>query len=443
MASTKPVSDPKPATTSARPSNPKVHSPHLASDKAMQKFSWREPIIHTVLSLLSAGMLIGCWGKQSTFSFDNATSLFTIPHWHFPAWILCLPAVLIMVVIAVQVWVKSRLRLQIPRWYTAISLLALIICFLAWTMAGNKNSMPIITLLAGGLGFSVPLILGALSGVVCERTGVINIAIEGQLLGGAFMGVLVANLAGNAWLGLIGAILAGVLVAVLLALFTINLRTNHIIVGVVLNMLVLGLTNFLYSSLFVSKQYLNTPQALRAIKIPLLSEIPIFGPVLFNQSILVYLTYLIVIALQIGLFHTRWGLRSRACGEHPRAADTVGIKVNKRRWANVLLGGAIAGLGGAFFTLGSNLAFIQNTSAGQGFIALAAMIVGAWTPLGAVIAAVLFGFTTQVASLLMTVGSPVAPEYLLMIPYLITIFAVSGFVGQVRPPAAEGEPYPL
>ena len=177
------------------------------------------------------------------------------------------------------------------------------------------------------------------------------------------------------------------------------------------------------------------------LPIPLLSDIPVVGPVLFDQTILVYLMYALIFGLQFMLFRSRWGLRTRAVGEHPKAADTVGIKVNVRRVWNTILGGAIAGLGGAFFTVGSGLAFGREMSAGQGYIALAAMILGKWNPWGAVMAALLFGFSKNLGNVLSSIGSGVPSELLLMLPYVITILAVAGFVGRVRPPAAEGVPY--
>jgi simple sugar transport system permease protein len=210
----------------------------------------------------------------------------------------------------------------------------------------------------------------------------------------------------------------------------------------VLNTLVLGLTSFFFSTLLAdNRETWNARQPLGVIEIPLLSQIPIVGPVLFRQTILVYAMYVAVIVLQFMLFRSRWGLRTRAVGEHPKAADTVGINVNKRRVWNTILGGAVAGLGGAFFTIGSGLAFGREMSAGNGFIALAAMILGKWNPVGAVVAALLFGFSKNLGNVLGTIGSPMPSQLLAMLPYVITIFAVAGLVGRVRAPAAEGIPY--
>ncbi|MGO3067181.1 MAG: ABC transporter permease, partial [Brevibacterium linens] len=296
--------------------------------------------------------------------------------------------------------------------------------------------------LAGALALSVPLIFGAMCGLVGERSGIINIAIEGQLLAGAFLAAVVASVVKNPYAGLLAAPIAGALVAVVLTFLAVKYWVNQIIIGVVLNVLVVGITSFLYSTVLTQDPGLwNSRQKLPNLPIPLLSDIPVLGRVLFDQNILVYIMYVVVIALQIFVFRSKWGLRMRAVGEHPKAADTVGIKVNFTRVRNTLLAGAIAGLGGAFFTVGSGLAFGKEMSAGQGYIALAAMILGKWNPKGALLAALLFGFSKSLGNTLQSIGTPVANELLLMLPYIVTVFAVAGFVGRVRPPAAEGVPY--
>ncbi|MDO5727491.1 MAG: ABC transporter permease, partial [Bowdeniella nasicola] len=270
-----------------------------------------------------------------------------------------------------------------------------------------------------------------------------NIAIEGQLLAGAFTGAVVASLANSPTMGMLLAPLAGVAVSLLLGLFTIKYRVDHIIVGVVLNMLVLGLTSFLYSSwLTEDPNRLNRAMGLPRIALGPLADIPVIGPVFFDQSLLVYLMYIIVIVMQFSLFNTRWGLRLRACGEHPKAADTVGIHVNRTRWRAVMIGGLLAGLGGAFFSVGLSLAFSKDMTAGNGFIALAAMILGRWNPKGAVMAAAIFGFATNLGYIMQGLGTSIPYEFMLMVPYVVTVLAVAGFVGAVRPPAMEGKPYP-
>jgi len=224
--------------------------------------------------------------------------------------------------------------------------------------------------------------------------------------------------------------------------FAIKYVVNQVIVGVVINVLILGLTTFLYQQVLLTNiPTLNAPETLKPIAVPLVSQIPVIGPLLFDQNIIVYLMYLAVIGVTVGLFRTRWGLRLRAVGEHPQAADTVGINVGRTRFWNVALAGAIVGLGGAYFTVGNIGGFTANVSSGYGYIALAAVIFGGWHPIRATLAALMFGFATNLGSALGTFGSPVPNDFLLMLPYLVTIFAVAGFVGRVRPPAAAGRPY--
>ena len=287
----------------------------------------------------------------------------------------------------------------------------------------------------------IPLIFGALSGCLCERSGVINISIEGQLLTGAFFGALIASVAGSLWLGLIAGSLTAALLGLLLAVFAITFLVDQIILGVVLNVLALGLTGFLYDRLMVPNQNLNQGFTFSNVKIPLLGDIPIIGPIFFDSSVFLYMAYVLIVVIQVGLFSTRWGLRVRAVGEHPTAADTVGIRVLWTRYRNVVLGGAVAGIGGAYLTVGSTGFFAKNISSGLGFIALAAMIFGRWTPLGAVAAAMLFGVSDSLALVLSSLNSQIPSEFLLMIPYLATIVAVVGLVGKVRAPAADGKPY--
>jgi simple sugar transport system permease protein len=290
----------------------------------------------------------------------------------------------------------------------------------------------------------VPLILGALAGVVCERSGVINVAIEGQMLAGAFAGAMMGTVAHNAAVGIVAGMLAGALIGWILAVFAIKYLVNQVVLGVVLNLLALGLTGFLYDAVMApNSNGFNQPGTLNPINIPGLQDIPILGPLLFQQNIIVYAAYVLIFAVDIVLFRTRWGLRTRAVGEHPKAADTVGINVRRTRYINVMIGGLLAGLAGASLTIGNSSGFVKNMTGGRGFIALAAVIFGRWSPRGAVGAALLFGFATALQTTLSFIGTPVAiPSDLLgMLPYLATLFAVAGLVGRVRAPAADGEPY--
>ena len=315
-----------------------------------------------------------------------------------------------------------------------------IMSFLCWAAAGKF--IPFTGLLQAALLLSVPLIFGSMSGLLCEKSGVINIAIEGQLLFAAFISAIVASLTQNLLWGLISAPIAGALVSLILAYFAINFKVDQVIVGFVINILVLGLTNFFYSTFLVPYDSTwNAAGSFSAIPIPILSKIPIIGPVLFNQTVIVYLMYAIVILIQVALHKSRWGLRTRAVGELPIAADSVGIDVNKLRFRNVMLAGLVAGLGGAVFTIGAVGIFSQSMTAGAGFIALACLVFGKWTPRGALVAALFFGFANSLQSNLSISGVALPSELMLMIPYVATIIAVSGLVGRVRAPAADGIPY--
>jgi simple sugar transport system permease protein len=315
-----------------------------------------------------------------------------------------------------------------------------IMAFLCWSAAGKF--IPFTGLLQGAIMLSVPLIFGSMSGLLCEKSGVINIAIEGQLLFAAFVSAVVASFFQNTWLGLISAPIAGALVSLILAYFSIRFKVDQVILGFVINVLVLGLTNFFYTTLLIPyEDKWNMGGSFSTIQIPLLSKIPIIGPTLFNQTIIVYLMYAFVIFIQIALFKTRWGLRTRAIGELPVAADSVGIDVNRLRFKNVIIAGLVAGTGGAYFTVGAVGPFSQNMTAGAGFIALACLIFGKWTPRGAIIAALFFGFANNLQGNLSIIGVPIPSEFMLMVPYVATIIAVSGVVGRVRAPAADGIPY--
>jgi len=288
---------------------------------------------------------------------------------------------------------------------------------------------------------SVPIAFGALSGVLCERSGVINIGIEGMLLCGAFTGALVGSVASNLWIGLFAAMVIGGLVAWLLAVLSIRYLVDQIIAGTVINILALGLTSYLTDQVLQKNPELNDPGRFQNFGIPLLAKIPVIGPILFNNNIFVYLMFLLAATIYVGLFYTRWGLRVRSVGEHPRAADTVGIRVLFTRYRNVILGGMVAGVGGAYFTLGAVGRFEEGMTAGRGFIGLAAKIFGRWNPIGALGAALIFGFadSLQVKANILQVGIP--SEFLAMAPYLVTIFIVAGAAARVRPPAADGKPY--
>ncbi|PTU57146.1 nucleoside ABC transporter membrane protein [Cellulosimicrobium cellulans] len=426
------------ATTTPAP----AAAPERAA-KPLPPISWKAPVAYGVIGLLALVFfaLLPAGGQQTTFRLSTAKDFFQIE----PITVSSTGAALFLSILALLLaglsfW-AARDRRKVGVWLPIVYGVAIVFAFLSWAGAG-KSAIPLTGLLQGSLFLAVPLVFGALSGVLCERVGIINIAIEGQLLAGAFLAAVVASLTSSAYAGLIAAPVAGALVGVLLVIFSVKYWVNQIIVGVVLNVLVVGVTSYLYSTVLTEDPATwNSRNPLPVIEIPVLSQIPVVGPVLFRQTLLVYLMYVVVILLQVFLFRSRWGLRLRAVGEHPKAADTVGIKVNATRVRNTILGGAVAGLGGAFFTVAAGLAFGKEMTGGKGFIALAAMILGRWNPVGALVAALLFGFSDNLQTVLGIVGTPIPSQIMLMTPYVVTIFAVAGLVGRVRPPAAEGIPY--
>jgi len=325
---------------------------------------------------------------------------------------------------------------------TAVIGVLFVLAFLAWaSVASNDSALSLVQLGQQTLVRSIPIVLGALCGVLCERSGVINIAIEGQFLLGAFTGAIVAAAASSLWLGMLGAALAGALLGLVLAFLAIRYFVDQVILGVVLNVFALGLTNFLYDRILVTHPDLNSPKIFDDIKVPGLSDIPIIGPIFFDSNVFLYITYGLLIVMHFALFRTRWGLRLRAVGEHPTAADTVGIRVRATRYRAVILGGLIAGIAGASFTIGSVGGFGKDISSGKGYIALAALIFGRWSPSGALGAALVFGFADALQSNLGVIGTPIPSDFLAMLPYLVTVLAVAGLVGKVRAPGADGKPY--
>jgi ABC-type uncharacterized transport system permease subunit len=403
--------------------------------------SWKVPSILGVVTLLALVLFVVQRGSgTSTFALASEDDFFALPAVGVPSFGTGLVVVVLLAVITAYASLLASQYRSTPLWLLAVFAVLFVFGFLAW--AADGETIPVPGLLIGAVALSTPLIFGAMGGVISERVGVINIAIEGQLLAGAFVSAVVASITGSTYVALLAALIAGALTASLLAVFSIRYFVNQVIVGVVLNVLVVGLTSFLYSVVLTKNaETLNSPPRFARIDIPVLSQIPILGPVLFRQTLIVYLMYIAVALVFFGLFHTKWGLRLRAVGEHPQAADTVGINVARTRFWNVCLAGAIAGLGGAYFTLGSVGAFGKEMTAGAGYIALAAVIFGRWDPVRATLAALLFGFASNLQNVLGIIGSPVPSEFMLMLPYVVTIFAVAGLVGHVRGPAAAGKPY--
>lgn len=410
------------------------------------KRSWKMPVAYCLAALLLAFFGATASGDVHLRLNDKSQALTIEDITTAGAPILWALFVIVGLIAAWSLFCTATRRTP-KRWMAALAMalagIGTVFGFLVYAGSGSTGVVTLTSLLVSTIAISTPLIFGSLSGVVSEHVGVVNIAIEGDLLVGAFAGVMAASFFQTPYAGLVAAPLAGALLGSLLALFSVKYGVDQIIVGVVLNVLALGLTTFFYGTLMKgSPQTLNTNQfSLAPIKIPLLAEIPVIGPMLFNQTLLVYLMYVAVAFLAVFLYRSRWGLRLRACGEHPKAADTVGINVNRTRGRNAILASSFAGLGGAFFTIGSGLAFTDNISAGNGYIALAAMILGKWHPVGATSAALMFGFAQAVARMLPNVAPAIPSDLVSMIPYLVTIIAVAGFVGKSKAPAAENVPY--
>jgi simple sugar transport system permease protein len=411
--------------------------------RAERRVQTRQRIIGVVYLLLAVAMVIGfgisvAADASSSFGLTAPTAPMAVPN-------LVLPSATTVYLLAGVVAFAGAV--QLTRGFGArraavmgLVAFAFVAAFLTWVAAGQ--SMNLTGLLETTVQRSVPIAFGAMSGVLCERAGVVNIAIEGMLLSGAFVSAVVTSAFDNPWLGMLSAIVIGGMLAALLAVLAIRYRVDQIIAGFFINILVTGLTAFLSVRLLQPfQQELNTPERLGPIAIPLLSDIPILGPVLFRHNIFVYLLFGLIIVIHLGLYYTRWGLRVRAVGEHPKAADTVGIDVYWVRYSNVIMGGMVAGLGGAFFTIGSTGGFEREMTAGRGFIGLAAMIFGGWNPIGGFLAALVFGFADAIQSRLSILSIAIPSEFLLMVPYIVTIIVVAGLVGRARAPAADGKPY--
>lgn len=285
---------------------------------------------------------------------------------------------------------------------------------------------------------SIPYILAAIGGTFSERGGVINIGLEGIILNGAFCAVLATWYTGNAWAGVIAAVIGGALTALIHAVVSIRYKADQIISGVAINLFAIGITKFILKLVFHSSSNSERVVGLPFWKIPVVNKIPVIDTIFSTPLIL--LTLIVIVASHIIIFRTSFGLRLRSCGEHPQAADTLGVKVSRMRYAGVLISGALAGLGGAWLSLEQHC-FTDGMSAGRGFIALAAMIFGKWTPLGATGAALLFGFAEALQIQLQSAGVEIPTQFIQMLPYLLTIIVLTSAIGRAVPPAADGKPY--
>ncbi len=395
--------------------------------------------------LVIVGLLLG-WGflgteGDATIALSDAFDAVQLPSLVFPGAITV--AVAAVVVFIAGTWfLLRRPNKAVGATLGTVAGIGVILGLIVWAASGSDLPFTLTNQLNGTLKVATPLVFGALCGVLSERAGVVNVAIEGQFLTAAFAAAITGSLTGSLTAGLIAGVLAGVAMAGVLALFTLKYLVDHVILSVVINLLASGLTGFLFHQLVsADPARFNAVPIMPRIPIPVLESIPFIGPILFNQSALAYIAFLMVPFVWFLLYKTKWGLRVRSVGEHPHAADTVGINVVRTKASSVLVGGVMAGFGGAYFTIGSIGAFRPDLTVGNGFIALAAVIMGRWHPVLAALMAIFFGFVTQLGQTLNPLGTPIDSSFLLMLPYVATLIAVAGLVGRVRPPAADGKPF--
>ncbi len=406
-----------------------------------EKVGFKAPSVMGAIGLLVL-WFFGITGKSGDVSFElsRRQDLIQLDPIIFNSQTLGIVAGGLMLAIAAVSLALSMRNQRTPVWVSSVYGLVGVISLLGWLATGN--SVPVAFIAGTALVLAVPIILGAMAGVMSERVGVTNIAIEGQLLTGAFMAAVISTITDSYTLGIISAMATAAIFSMILAVFAVRFLAQQIIVGVVLNVLAIGITNFLFQQwLKDDGENLNFPGTLDIVKIPVLSDIPILGPVFFENRMTVYLAILAVPLLWFVMFKTKLGLRARAVGEHPLAADTVGVNVGRTRFWWVTAGGAVAGLGGAALTIGNAGAFGREMSGGLGFIALAVMILGRWHPITASLAALLFGFSIILRVWANQVAPGIPSDFITMVPYVVTIIAVVGFVGRSRAPKALAQPY--
>lgn len=421
--------------TSAQTSDPvaqKVRKLDTAKVRQARISGW----ILLALALLAA-LVFGAGSEgTATFRLSRPNDPWALPNLLVPAAAFNYLVAAVLAFLGVRQFLRGGVR------WTGLSLgIGLAIAtaaFLVWATAGKGFSLT--GMLQATVVAAVPITLGGLAGVLSERVGVVNIAIEGMLLAGAFTGALLGSLLGGV-VGLLSAVAIGGLFGFILAALVVTYRVDQIIAGVVINLFVLGVTSYVSSQVYSEHRFLNNAPIFSPIRIPVLADLPVLGPMLFQHNLFVYGAILMVSVATYYLFHTRMGLRARSVGEHPRAADTLGINVYRTRYINVTIAGMVAGFGGAWFTLGSVGRFDENMTNGLGYIGLAAMIFGRWHPVGALMAALVFGFANSLQQKLALLNTPIPSEFLAMAPYIATMVLVAGIVGRARAPAADGQAY--
>lgn len=422
-----------------------IAPPQVRSGTNIRRAFTRARIVGTIGVVVALLLL---YAVLSQVDFTETSALTIPPTGGAPAQALRIPLPTAITTLVIQgallvsgLWIALR---QPIRWivpYICSVIGFAIFTILVWAVAGS--SVNIIDMLARVIRLATPITLGALAGIVCERSGVTNIGIEGTMLFSACLGYITAITTDSSVLGVLAAIVTGCIVSAFHAVLSVNLKIDQIISGTVINILSVGVTGFLRSAFIIPYEQQNptSAQALPTLPIPLLSKIPVIGPVLFTHAPITYAMLILVFVVNFLLFRTVWGLRTRAIGEQPKAADTVGIPVNPMRFRNVVASGILSGLAGAWFSLESTFIFNDVMTGGRGFIALAAVIFGKWTPLGAFGGALLFSGANALEFKLQSLNFGLPRQFLQMLPYIITLVVLAGVIGRARPPAAVGKPY--
>jgi ABC-type uncharacterized transport system permease subunit len=359
---------------------------------------------------------------------------------------LAFPLAFAVLAAVAGIWALSRGERRVGWW--AVGLAVVCAAGAVWAQGRSADSLDAVfgvSLLAATLRAATPLTFAAIGGIFSERSGVVNIGLEGMMLTGAFFGIAVVGWTGQWELGVFAAMAAGGLLALVHAFFSIHLRADQIVSGTAVNFLALGITGYLFRSIYGTRGTPELKERIPDLSVPGLRDIPYLGDVIGEMSLMIWMAILLVIVSWVVLFKTPLGLRLRSVGEHPKAADTVGISVFGVRYGAVVFSGMLAALGGAYLSFGFGGAFNENMTIGKGFIGLAAMIAGNWRPLPAFTVCLLFGFSEglgrrlQGSDLLPDVIS--SPNLLSTLPYVITLIALVGIIGRSRPPASVGRPY--
>lgn len=416
-----------------------MSAPAIAVERPATPFPWRTYAVAVFYLALAAAVFVVCGfhtlpSTDTTITF-NGNNYGALPGLVVPTGVFNT----ILAVLLAFIGGAQLARIGRPGLLLGLAMFLFVLAFMVW--AARDSSIDLVNVVESSLLSTVPIALGAMSGVVCERAGVINIAIEGQLLTAAFISTLMGGLTGSVLVALVSGVLAGAVLGWILALLSLKYAVDQIIAGFVIDVFATGFTSYLQVSVLEAHPDINASGQIPNLSLGGLSNIPVAGPLVFGNNAFVYMMLVLVLTIHVALFYTRWGLRARSVGEHPVAAATVGINPIRIRYFNVILGGALAGLGGTFFTLGATGRFDQSMTSGQGFIALVAVILGGWNPIGSFLAALLFGFAVALQTVLGIFNVNVDPNILSMIPYLVTILAVAGIVGRTRAPAADGQPY--